>query len=170
MIYLKKINYEDIDEEYKAIKAMPANENGFENKYYNVTKEEFKNNIIPTLLKNSEGLELAEGYVPDTYFFLWDNDKIVGLFKIRHYLNDFLKRGPGHVGYGILPDSRGRGYATEGLKLAIEKCKEIIPENEIYLSVHKDNLVSIKVQEKCGAYIVGDSADGKEYLTRIKIR
>ena len=30
MLYLKKINYEDIEEEYKAIKSIPAQENGFE--------------------------------------------------------------------------------------------------------------------------------------------
>lgn len=31
MLYLKKINFEDVEEEYKAIKSMPAQENGFEN-------------------------------------------------------------------------------------------------------------------------------------------
>ncbi len=34
------------------------------------------------------------------------------------------------------------------LRLTIEKAKEIIPENEIYLSVHKDNPASLKVQKK----------------------
>lgn len=167
MLYLKKINYEDIEEEYRAIKKMLPNENGFENKYYNVTKEEFEKKVIPKLLKNSEGLELPEGYVPDTYFFLWDDNSIVGLFKIRHYLNEYLKQGAGHIGYGILPDSRGKGYAKKGLMLAIEECRKIIPEDEIYLSVHKDNPISLKVQLACGAYIVGETED--EYLTRIKL-
>ena len=167
MLYLKKTNYNDIEEEYKAIKAMPANENGFENKYYNVTKEEFEKKVIPKLLKNSEGLELPDGYVPDTYFFLWNDDKIVGRFKIRHYLNDSLKKGSGHIGYGILPEYRGKGFAKQGLLLAIEKCKEIIREDEIYLSVHKDNPASLRTQLSCGAYIVGQTEN--EYLTRIKL-
>jgi len=137
MLYLKKIHFADVEEEYKAIKTMPVQENGFENKYHDVTKEEFINEVIPKLLKNSEGLDLPDGYVPDTYFFLWDDNKIVGLFKIRHYLNDFLRKGAGHIGYGILPEYRGKGYAKQGLLLAIEKCKEIIKEDEIYLSVHK---------------------------------
>lgn len=168
MLYLKKINLEDVEEEYKAIKTIPEQENGFENKYYNTTKEEFVNKVIPKLLKNSEGLELPEGYVPDTYFFLWDDDKIVGLFKIRHYLNDFLRKGEGHIGYGILPEYRGKGYAKQGLLLAIEKCKEIIKEDEIYLSVYKNNIASLKVQLNCGAYIAGET--DKEYLTRIKLK
>ena len=167
MLYLKKVNFDDVDEEYKAIKAIPAQENGFENKYYNVTKEIFANEVISKLLKNSEGLELSDGNVPETYFFLWDDDAIVGLFKIRHYLNDFLREGPGHIGYGILPDYRERGYAKQGLLLAIEKCKEIIKEDEIYLSVLKDNVASLKVQLNCGAYVAGET--DYEYLTRIKL-
>ena len=170
MLYLKKVNLEDIDEEYQAIHEMPKNENGFENEFYDVSKEDFKNIVIPKLLRNSEGLDLKEGYVPQTYYFLWDDMKIVGLFKLRHCLNDFLRNGPGHIGYGILPEYRGKGYATSGLKLAIEEASKIVPEDELYFSVHKDNPASLKVQQNCGAYITGESKDGKEYLTRIKIK
>lgn len=168
MLYLKKINFDDAEKEYSAVRSMPEKENGFENKYHNVTNDEFVNQVIPKLLKNSYGLELPDGYVPDTYFFLWDDNKIVGLFKIRHYLNDFLRKGAGHIGYGILPEYRGKGYAKQGLLLAIEKCKEIIKENEIYLSVHKNNPVSLRVQLDCGAFIVGETDE--EYLTRIKLK
>lgn len=168
MLYLKEANLEDWQKEYEAIKQMPPNENGFENKYYDKTEEEFKEQIIPELINHSKGIGLPKGYVPDTYYFLWDDDKIVGLYKIRHYLNDFLAKGPGHIGYSILLKFRGKGYATKGLKLAINKCKEIISEDEIYLSVHKDNPSSLKVQQNNGAYIVGETEE--EYLTRIKIR
>lgn len=167
MVCLKKINFEDIDKEYEAIIKIPKNENGFENKYYNATKEEFKNEIIPKLINNSEGKELQEGHVPDTYFFLWDNDIIVGLFKIRHYLNDYLKKGAGHIVYGILKDYRGLGYATKGLNSAIEICKDLIEEDEIYLSSNKNNPASLKVQINCGAYLVGENEE--EYFTRIKL-
>ena len=127
---------------------MPAQEIGFENKYHNVTKDEFVNQLIPKLLKNSDGLELSDGYVPDSYFFLWDDNKIDGLFKIRHYLNDFLRQGAGHIGYG--------------------KCKQIIKEDEIYLSAHKNNFASLRVQLVCGVFIVGETTE--EYFTRIKLK
>lgn len=169
MLKLKELNFIDVKEEYVAITSIPKMENGFENKYFNVTFEEFKNVVIPKLINNSNGIDLEEGYVPDTYYFLWDDDKIVGLFKIRHYLNDFLKKGPGHIGYCILKEYRKQGYATEGLKLAIKEAKKIIPENEIYMSVNKDNLASLKVQEKCGAVVVSETADSTEFLTRIKL-
>lgn len=168
MLYLKKVNYEDVNEEYKAIKAIPATENGFENKYHNVTEDEFKNVVLPKLINNSNGVDIPEGRVAETYFFLWDDDKIVGLFKVRHYLNDFLRKGSGHLGFEILPEYRGKGFAKKGLMLAIEKCKEIVKEDEIYLGVHKDNQASLKVQLDCGAYVVGE--DDENYLTRIKIK
>lgn len=84
MLYLKEANLEDWQKEYEAIKQMPKNENGFENEYYDKTEEEFKDQVIPELINHSKGIGLPDGYVPDTYYFLWDNDKIVGLFKIRH--------------------------------------------------------------------------------------
>lgn len=167
MIYLKEVNYADKEKEYEAIKDMPKEENGFENKYWNVSKEEFFSRVIPELLDHSLGKNLPDEYVPDTYYFLWNDEKIVGLFKIRHYLNDFLRKGPGHIGYTILKKYRGNEYSVEGLKLAIKICENLIPEDEIYLSVHKDNIASLKTQQKCGAYIVGET--DKEYLTRIKL-
>ena len=167
MLILKEINLNNIEKEYNAIKSIPENENGFENKYYNSTKEQFEKEIVPKLINNSKGIDLPERYVPSTYYFLWDDDNIVGLFKIRHFLNDFLRKGSGHIGYFILPQYRNKGYATQGLKLAIEKCKKIILEDEIYLSVYKNNEASLKVQLKCGAYKVGETEE--DYLMRIKI-
>ena len=166
-IYLKKVNYEDIDKEYDAIINIPENENGLVNKYYNVTKDEFKNKVIPELLNHAEGIDLVPGHVPDTYFFLWDDNEIVGLFKIRHYLVESLIKGSGHIGYAILKKYRGKGYATAGLKVAIKICKDLIREDEIYLSSHKDNPASLKVQIKCGAYLTGENEE--EYFTRIKL-
>lgn len=167
-VYLKKVNIEDIDKEYNAIINIPKNENGLENKYYNVTKDEFKDEVIPLLIDHSNEKNLTEGHVPDTYFFLWDDDNIVGLFKIRHYLNEKLINGAGHIGYAIINQYRNKGYATSGLKEAIKICKDLIREDEIYLSSHKDNPASLKVQLKCGAYITGENE--KEIFTRIKIK
>ncbi|MGN1371477.1 MAG: GNAT family N-acetyltransferase [Candidatus Coprovivens sp.] len=166
MIFLKKANLEDIEEEYNFLSKMPSI-NGFENEYENLPRENFEQHI-KALIDHSEGKKLKEGYVPDTYFFLWDDNKIVGVFKLRHYLNDWLRKNAGHLGYGILPEENGKGYATKGLALMKKEAAKIIKENEIYLSVHKDNKASLKVQQKNGAYIVKETEN--EYLTRIKIR
>lgn len=147
MVYLKEANIEDCDKEYDAISQIPENENGYCNDYYGCTKDEFINKFLPQIIDHSKGINLMPNRVPDTYYFLWDDDEIVGLFKIRHCLNEFLRNGPGHVGYGILKQYRNNGYATKGLALAIEICKKIIKEDEIYLSVNKNNPASLKVQQ-----------------------
>ncbi len=167
MLYLKAVNWEDIEQEYLFTTEQPADENGFTNKYEGVSREEFEKVVLPRLINNSKGIDLPEGHVPGTEFFLWEDDKIVGLFRIRHELNDFLREGAGHIGYGIKKEYRGKGYATKGLALTIEKAREIIKEDEIYMSVHKDNPASLQVQLKNGAYIHHE--DDKEYYTRIKL-
>ena len=167
MIYLKEVNLEDKKEEYLFIKRLPEDENGFLNPFYNVSEDSFYKVIIPKLINYSNGINLAPMMVPETYFFLWDDKKIVGLFKVRHYLNRFLVSSGGHVSYGILEEYRNKGYATTGLKLIIEKCKNIIREDEIYMSLHKNNFYSLKVMLNCGAYVYSETDN--EYLTKIKL-
>ena len=167
MIYLKETNFEDRKEEYLFIKRLPEDENGFLNPYYYESKDSFYKVIIPRLINYSNGINLPPLKVPETYFFLWDDNKIVGLFKIRHYLNDNLKVSGGNLSYGILKEYRNKGYATTGLKLAIQKCREIIREDDIHMSLHKNNYYSLKVMLNCGAYVYSETEN--EYLTKIKI-
>ncbi len=166
MLHLKEANFEDVEKEYDFIKNTPKDENGFTNPYFGITREEFENIKLPQIINYSKGIDLPDGFVSETQYFLWDDNTIVGWFRLRHYLNDFLRDGAGHIGYGIGKDYRGKGYASKGLKLTIEKAWQIISEDEIYMSVHKDNPASLQVQKKNGAYIHHE--DAKEFYTRIK--
>jgi predicted acetyltransferase len=168
MIYLKAANYDDICKEYEFIRDLPKDENGFTNPNFGCSFEEFRDRVLRSYIDHAQGKNLPEGYVPGTQFFLWDDDEIVGLFRVRHYLNDFLANGPGHIGYGIKKECRGKGYASEGLRLALEEAKKLIKEDEAYLSVHKDNPASLRVQLKNGAIVHHE--DDKEFFTRIRIR
>lgn len=166
MLYLKEANREDIEKEYEFITNTPENENGFTNSDFGCSREEFENEILPKYLNRAKGIGLQEGRVPQTTFFLWNDNEIVGLFRIRHYLTETLAQGAGHIGYGIGKEFRGRGYASEGLRLTVEKAWGIIREDEIYMSVSKDNPASLRAQMKNGAYIHHE--DELEYYTRIK--
>lgn len=58
------------------------------------------------------------------YMFVREEDqKIVGMINIRHYLNDYLERYGGHIGASIAPSERHKGYAIQMLKMALSKCK-----------------------------------------------
>ena len=93
MLYLKAANLDDWEKEYDFITNTPEDENGFTNSNFGCTKEEFKNQVLPQFIDQSKGINLPDGYVPGTEYFLWDDDQIVGLFRIRHYLKVQLKNG-----------------------------------------------------------------------------
>lgn len=155
----------DVKKAYDLYMSFEENENGFMNSAYGMTFEEFCE-YADTCKQSSMGIGLKEGYVPDTKYILEDNDDYVGIFNFRHYLNEFLKNGAGHIGYGISKNYRQIGYATKGLALMIDIARKEIPEDEIYMSVHKSNAASLKAQLKNGAYIHHE--DENEYYTRIK--
>lgn len=168
MIYLKKASLRDAKKEYILAQKIPAKENDYENEAFGVTYEEYIEKIIPNWTDREQGKELPNNYVPDTHYFLWDDDVPVGLFSLRHCLSDWLRDNAGHIGYGIAKEYRGKGYATEGLRLVIEEARKLpIDTDEIYMSVLKNNPASLKVMQRNGAKIVGE--DKNHYYTRIPL-
>ena len=95
-----------------------------------------------------EHLELREpegSRVPDSVFFCLDVDRniFVGAVNIRHYLNDSLLFTGGHIGDGIRPSERRKGFATSMISLALEECRKLgIPR--VLMTCDKDNVASAK--------------------------
>lgn len=89
----------------------------------------------------------------DTYFLMFDGDKkILGAVNIRHSLNENLLKTGGHIGYGIAPSERRKGYATELLKAALKKCKEL-SISSILVTCDKDNIGSAKTIKNNGGIL-----------------
>lgn len=93
----------------------------------------------------------AEGLVPESVLFLLDEDRdrLVGAVGIRHRLNDYLLREGGHLGGGIRPSDRNRGYGSEMLRLALAECKAMGIE-QVLLVCDKDNIPSARTIVKNG--------------------
>lgn len=153
---LRKINIRDADAQWEYTTALPADENGLTNPYHGVSFEEYTEKVLTALISYEHPVNMPDWFVPESYYYLWDEDLLVGEFRIRHYLTDALRTGAGHIGYSIAKSARGKGYGTEGLRLTVQIAKEIIPEDEIYLRVNKDNIASRKVMIKNGAYLAGE--------------
>ena len=168
MLEIRELNWQDVDAIYQVLKEMPKDENGFMNPFYGIDKETFMHETMQKLIDVSNGVNLKPDYVPQTYYFLWEDEHIVGVYKLRHYLNENLRNGSGHIGYGILPAYRNQGYAKKGLALLLDIAKDVIREDEIYMASHKDNPASLHVQLANGAYIHHD--DEEEVYTRLPIK
>ncbi len=152
--------------EWEYIRDLPENENGFTNTSHGLSYEEFLGTYIPRRRQFLTGEGLEEGMVKQEDYLLWLDGEIIGLYRIRAELNEFLKTVTGgHIGYGIKKEYRGKGYGIQGLKLALAVLKEKTADSEAYLFVHKDNPASLKVMQKNGAYIHHETDEN--YCTRI---
>lgn len=96
-----------------------------------------------------ESLEVKEGeksnLVPDSTFFLYDSKRniFIGAVNIRHYLNESLLLNGGHIGDGIRPSERRKGYATKMISLALAECK-ILGIKKVLMVCDKENIGSRK--------------------------
>lgn len=55
------------------------------------------------------------------------------------------------VGWGLLPEAWGKGYATEGAAAAVDYCFEVLGWTEVIHCIHEENLPSQKVAERLGS-------------------
>ena len=91
---------------------------------YEGTYEEWLDDVIK--FQEKEYAE-SKNKVPGTTFFTIreSDNKIVGMVNLRHYLNDYLKKFGGHIGYGIRPAERRKGYAKIQLYLTLLEAQKL---------------------------------------------
>ncbi|MGE7823267.1 GNAT family N-acetyltransferase [Paenibacillus sp. NPDC093718] len=82
--------------------------------------------MLKELSNQGKGIGVKEGWVPDSTFWLVDNHhRVLGAANIRHQLTEHLYNAGGHIGYGIRPSARLRGYATKLLELSLIEAKKL---------------------------------------------
>ena len=106
---------------------------------YAIRKADYHN--FDLYKKSIEVKEETKNSVPDSTYFALDIERniFVGAVNIRHYLNNQLLLNGGHIGDGVRPSERRKGYATEMIRLALEECKKI-GIDRVLMVCYKDNI------------------------------
>lgn len=167
MLTMRPLGIEDAAAIYDCMQELPS-ENGFAVAGCGLPYEEFVNGYLPHCEAYAKGIDLKPGHVPQQIYILFENEVAAGVFQLRPVLNDVLRHGAGHIGYGIRQSCRGRGLGKAGLALLLKIAAPLIDEDEAYLSVHKSNPASLYVMLANGAYIHHE--DEERYYTRIPLK
>lgn len=112
---------------------------------------------LNTLINLSKGINIPEGYVQTSTFWLIDNDEIVGITRVRHKEVGTC----GHIGYDISPRFRNKGYGSEILTLALKEAAKLGIKAAI-VTCNVDNTASRKIIEKHAGKLLGTIFDEEE--------
>lgn len=102
----------------------------------------------------SKGDNLGDKVRADTFFLMGDQKpgRILGAINLRYGLNEYLRLYGGHIGYGIRPSERGKGYATAMLGLGLKECRRS-GMKKVLLTCETWNRASARVMEHQGAVL-----------------
>jgi len=110
---------------------------------YVIRKNDYRD--FDKYLRELETKEKTENLVPDSTYFCLDMDRniFVGAINIRHELNERLFNFGGHIGDGIRPSERRKGYATAMIGLSLDECRRL-GLNKVLMICDSDNIGSKK--------------------------
>ena len=116
------------------------------------------------LAKQSDKTTVSSDWVVSTTLLAIrkSDQKILGTIDIRHELNDFLQAFGGHIGCGVRPSERRKGYATEILRLGLAYCQPLGLE-KVMVACYKENSPSAQMIQKNGGVLEREftHVDGK---------
>ena len=105
--------------------------------------------LVGRLNDCSQGIGIAEGWVPHTTFWLIEGDEIVGVSSLRHRMTDHLERIGGHIGFGVRPSAQRRGVGRELLRQTLVEAGRL-GIREVLMVCLKDNAASSRVIQANG--------------------
>ena len=100
------------------------------------------------------------------FYFIFDNEELIGMGEIRHNLKSLGLKTIGHIACGIRPSKRKQGYALKATECMIEKLKEDCID-EVVLCHYSENNISPKIISKLN-FEYRDSTNSKVSNKEIK--
>lgn len=158
LIELMEASLSDGRDIFEMIMEIGPGENGFVNNGFDLAYSEFPD-FIRDRIALSKGYNLLPNYVPQTNYWLLIDSYPVGVGKLRHSLNDQLRKSGGHIGYSIRPSERGKGFGKIFLAELLKKAADLRID-KVMLTCEPNNVASRKVIE-ANKGILSGIGDGK---------
>jgi len=113
-------------------------------------------------LKSCEEVIPSPELIPsEEYMLIRESDnRLIGMINIRTMLTESLKYCGGHIGYGIRPTERQKGYNKINLYLALKRCQELGIDSCL-LDCEEKNIGSYKTMEALGGILIKKYIDPK---------
>jgi len=109
--------------------------------------------MLAQLAEYARGEGLSDGFVPHSTFWLVRNgDTVVGVSNLRHILNDKLREEGGHIGYGVRPSARRKGYGKELLRQTLHRATGLGLER-VLVTCDVSNIGSVRIIEANGGIL-----------------
>jgi len=106
--------------------------------------------------EQAAGVDLPEGIVPSETYWLLVDGRILGRISLRLALTEKLRDYGGHIGYGLCPSARGKGYGTRMLALMLDVARAH-GLTRVLLTCDSNNAASARVMAKNGAVLESES-------------
>lgn len=68
---------------------------------------------------------VPEGMVQASVFLCVEDGRLLGMIQVRHWMNEYLEKYAGHIGYSVRPSERRKGVAKWMLGAVLPFCREI---------------------------------------------
>jgi predicted acetyltransferase len=106
------------------------------------------------------------GWAPATYWWMADPDRpdeFVGSISLRHHIDHpMLASVGGHIGYGVRPGARRRGFASDALRQVVSlAAARGIPK--LLVTCDLDNVASARTIEANGGEFEGELRGKRRY-------
>lgn len=100
--------------------------------------------LVKRCENDAKGIDLPDGFVPHaTYWLVKDGCHVIGVSNLRHRLTVDLEREGGHIGIGVRPSERGKGYGSLLLKETLSRARAMGIRRAL-LTCNKSNFSSIR--------------------------
>lgn len=112
----------------------------------------FPNDDFPSFVRRLAACARGEGppsesgsrfSVPHSTWWLVSDGVVVGVTNLRHTLTDALRHDGGHIGYGVRPTARRRGFAGELLRGTLARARDL-GLSKVLLTCDKANIASAR--------------------------